>query len=802
MHDVITDTRHELRDDASDTLRRLLAPRSDDSGLRRFNEALTLFVTGVLVVAYLYDNPGGASSADAGVPGHDSFYHIKMAALLPELGLTSEFPWLRFAYFTDEGHAFISHHYGFHLLLAPFVQLSKLVTGDYLAGGRWATAVCFGLVLVCFHRVLIAGGVPWRWFWVLLFFLLPTQFFFRHALVRAVGPSLVFMLLITWFLVQRRWFWTGVATAAFVHLYLGAVMYAPVLIGCFFVASLLAPRDRRSVAVKCLIGGVAGWIVGILTHPYSAGMLEFLRLQVFGTGLSPDIRVGSEWRPYEGVWWFATTLAGGVLTVWVLTLLARLRSGIPLNDNDFALLLIHLAFMVLTLKARRFIEYWPAFCLLNAAFLASPLLERMRTWHARGGTGGASRGAKLLRGGAALLLGAVCAGAVIAAVWTGTLAAAMRAPQLLIAAAMCAACVLLNAGMASRGGAWRRAGRLAGVSVLLAGGVSGAALASQANLASVQRDARCLYDLPALRELMAHLVSVSRPGDVVFTDDWDVFPVYFYHNSYNNYIVGLDPKFTHQRRPDLWERFVAISRGKVPADADVRMPDGARGRRPERIHIELEDIREHFGAKFVITDRDHNALATRLYQSPQFAELIHPDGPYLAVRDRPFLLWRVREPGEAVSRPAPEQFDLGGVLYLSFLDPAAVEQGWGELRIDRSVSGDPIIVGGQTHLRGLGTHAPSRLVYEIPEGYERFEATVGVDGGPASCGGTVVVSVRLDGTEVWTSDLLTPAGEAERVSIPLGAARRIELRADATDDGMRCDHVDWASARLVRVKEE
>lgn len=802
MHHVLTEPNLETCQAASDAPRALPAWPTDDSGWRRFNEALTLFVTGMLVVAYLYDNRGGASSADIGVPGHDSFYHVKMAALLPELGLTREFPWLRFAYFTDEGHAFISHHYGFHLLMSPFVQLSKLITGDYLAGGRWATAVCFGLVLVCFHRALVAGGVPWRWLWVLLFFLLPTQFFYRHTLVRAVGPSLVFMLLLTWFLVRRRWFWTGLATAAFIHLYLGAVMYAPVLIGSFFLASLLAPRERRSVAVKCLVGGIAGWIVGILTHPYSAGMLEFLRLQVFGTGLSPDIRVGSEWRPYEGVWWFATTLAGGVLAVWGVALLARLRSGIPLSDNDFALLLINLAFLVLTLKARRFIEYWPAFCLLSAAFLASPLLERLRAWHARGWAAGASPGERWLRGGALLLLGSACATTIAFALRTGTLAAAMRAPQLLIAAAMCAACVLLNAGMASHGGAWRRAGRVAGVSVLLAGGVSGAALASQSNLASVQRDARCMYDLPALRELMAHLVSVSRPGDVVFTDDWDVFPVYFYHNSHNNYIVGLDPKFTHQRRPDLWERFVAISRGKTPADAEVRMPDGAGGRRAERIHIELDDIREHFGARFVITDRDHNALATKLYQSPQFAELIFPDGPYLAVRDRPFLLWRVREPGEAASRPAAQQFDLGGILYLSFLDPAAVEQGWGELRIDRSVSGDPIVVGGQTHLRGLGTHAPSRLVYEILEGYERFEATVGVDGGPASCGGTVAVSVRLDGTEVWTGGLLTPAGEPERVSIPLGAARRIELRVDPTDDGMRCDHVDWASARFVRGRGE
>ena len=57
--------------------------------------------------------------------GRDSFYHIKMAALLPEHGLVKTFPWLEFTYFTDEGDAFVSHHYGFHAMLVPFVKLSQ-----------------------------------------------------------------------------------------------------------------------------------------------------------------------------------------------------------------------------------------------------------------------------------------------------------------------------------------------------------------------------------------------------------------------------------------------------------------------------------------------------------------------------------------------------------------------------------------------------------------------------------------------------------------------------------------------------
>ena len=48
----------------------------------------------------------------------------------------------------------------------------------------------------------------------------------------------------------------------------------------------------------------------------------------------------------------------------------RLRSPEPLSARSLGLLLLNLAFLVLTLKGRRFIEYWPVFALINAADLA------------------------------------------------------------------------------------------------------------------------------------------------------------------------------------------------------------------------------------------------------------------------------------------------------------------------------------------------------------------------------------------------------------------------------------------------
>jgi hypothetical protein len=214
------------------------------------------------------------------------------------------------------------------------------------------------------------------------------------------------------------------------------------------------------------------------------------------------------------------------------------------------------------------------------------------------------------------------------------------------------------------------------------------------------------------------------------------------------------------------------------------------------IDIRLTDIRTEFGAKFVIVDRDHRNFAAKLAKAPEFAELIYPRGSYEECGDAPYLLFRVRDDGEAVVRSGLPQPDAQGRLYVSQLAPLAVEQGWGGLREDSSVEDAPLRLRGKRFARGLGSHAPSRLLYEIPRGYDWFEAQVGVDD-ETNGAGSITASVYLDGRSVFESPVLTGTSDAMTVRIPLAGAKQIMLRADTTDDGERFDHVDWADARLI-----
>jgi len=764
-------------------------------------ESLAVFIVGATLMHFFYGGKGGVLGDELGVPGHDSFYHLKMAAMIPEHGLADRFPWLRFCYFTDEGDTFVSHHYGFHLYLMPFVRLSQWLTGDLLAGGRWAITTSFALTLLLFNLLLVSENIRGRWLWLFFFLLLPFQFFTRQAYIRAINPSLVMMLLITLFMFRGRAVATGLAILAYTHLYLGGVIYAPVLVVLFVIANVAAPREDRNFPWKLVLFSLAGWIVGIAIHPYRAGMIDFLRLQVLGSGLSPDIPVGREWKPYEGVWWFAQ-MSGVLLILWSAAVAMRLRFGERINARTLMLTLAHFAFLVLTFKARRFIEYWPIFCLLSTAYLAKPILARAAGKPAPSTEDTPSRRPMHIGGLVAIWLAALAL--VGLAVWMGRWDSAERFlrawPLWSVAVAGYVFAVVVyprlrDARYNDAVAAYPKRLSIV-IPTILAALAATAAFASHP-LSQVQRDVRCGYDLPAIRKAMAFLKENSAPGDVVFTDDWDVFPVYFHYNDHNHYVVGLDPKFTHARRPDLWERYVKITRGQVPAEIFIDMPgeDGHRTR--EGIHVELADIRRYFGASFVVTDRDHKPLAAKLAKAHDLAELVYPSDDYAKSQSEPYLVFCIKPENVTIARDdAPPMVDASSVLYLSDLTPQSVEQGWGDLVADRAVGGGTIKLGSRIYAKGLGTHAPSRLVYDIPDGYAYFEATVGVDA-DADGNGSVLASVELDGENRFTSDVLTGVSDPVPIRIPLQGAKTITLRAEATKDGKQFDHIDWAEARLT-----
>ena len=75
----------------------------------------------------------------------------------------------------------------------------------------------------------------------------------------------------------------------------------------------------------------------------------------------------------------------------------------------------------------------------------------------------------------------------------------------------------------------------------------------------------------------------------------------------------------------------------------------------------------------------------------------------------------------------------GRVWPLSQMSWLDAEAGWGEVRSGRNCVGDELVVSGpegdEVFDEGIGTHAPSRIAYAVPEGARRFLVRAAVDRG-------------------------------------------------------------------------
>jgi len=80
-----------------------------------------------------------------------------------------------------------------------------------------------------------------------------------------------------------------------------------------------------------------------------------------------------------------------------------------------------------------------------------------------------------------------------------------------------------------------------------------------------------------------------------------------------------------------------------------------------------------------------------------------------------------------------------GTLKLTDIKWISASAGWGEARVNRTCDGQPLRVNNQP-ANGIGTHAESVIIYELPEGYDTFSAT----GVVTKEEGSVVFGVLVD----------------------------------------------------------
>ncbi len=150
-------------------------------------------------------------------------------------------------------------------------------------------------------------------------------------------------------------------------------------------------------------------------------------------------------------------------------------------------------------------------------------------------------------------------------------------------------------------------------------------------------------------------------------------------------------------------------------------------------------------------------------------------------------------------------------VYLDDLKAKTLTVGHGKPAIGKNNSGKPLKIDDKKYEKGLGVHAKSLAVYEIPAGASRFVAVVGLDDSQkADERASVAFEVYGDVKEMGEAPVLL--GQSPVLSNKTIRAwafdlelntRFKELRLVVTDggDGIAADHADWVNAGFVTKAE-
>lgn len=148
--------------------------------------------------------------------------------------------------------------------------------------------------------------------------------------------------------------------------------------------------------------------------------------------------------------------------------------------------------------------------------------------------------------------------------------------------------------------------------------------------------------------------------------------------------------------------------------------------------------------------------------------------------------------------PPPEE-----TVYVSGLAPTRVERC--ELEKD-AFRGRPIVIRGTTYQRGLHTHAPALVSYNLNRQFKRFESDIGLwDAGNPNRGvpgdfagdrGSVIFQVWLDGKKVYDSGVMD-WDDRKSISVSVAGAQQMDLIVETVENN-RWDWSVWGGAKLIK----
>jgi hypothetical protein len=327
-----------------------------------------------LVAAFLliFGVMGWIGFSGPAILDNDGYYHIRWAAMLrqsfPRLPGFKALPLTTL----DEQH-YVDHHYLFHVLLIPFTF------GDLRVGAKLAAVTFSSLGIASMFALLVGYRVRYRWLWLGPLIASSEHFLYRMSMTRAPALSLALLGIGTYLIFKRKHFWLALLSFTFVWSY----SLFPLMPAFALAYSIAVYLTERRIDLRATLASAAGIMAGVVINPYFPKNLALFREHVLMKSVADySVDVGVEWYPYET--WDMLEVSAVAFAIYFVGLLAFEYRDRVRDIKPLFFLIVSAMLLLLTFKARRFIEYWPPFAILFAAFTISPHLERVKfKWLAR-----------------------------------------------------------------------------------------------------------------------------------------------------------------------------------------------------------------------------------------------------------------------------------------------------------------------------------------------------------------------------------------------------------------------------------
>jgi hypothetical protein len=469
----------------------------------------------------------------------DGYYHIRWSRLLWENFrsghiLPPDFIWLPLT--TLDQQNYVDHHYLFHLMQIPFTWFFSLPTAAKLSALLFASLAVFACYwLVMRHRL------DYPLLWLLALVGCSAPFLYRMNMAKAPPLAIIFMVVGIQLLFTGKYKWLAPLMFAFVWTY---SLFPTLLLAAIIWTGVIAWSEWR-FEWRPMAFTAAGMLAGLVINPYFPRniVLELAHVMMKVRPGQFNVDVGQEWYPYDS--WVLLMNCAVAFVAMIVGYLAAARTDRVGGKRPVFFLFFSTVLMIGTFRWRRFVEYWPPFAILFAAFSLQALFDQAKD---------RVRAKEDFLRDLEPLLDKPQGGSHFK-------------PELVLANMRLGASVI------------------AGILLLLFIVLQVRGLHNRFVDASGLSDEIAETAQPNQYQKGMEWIWANVPkGQRIFNTDWDDFPKMFYYDQSHTYVSGLDPNYLFSRSKELSDLYRDITLGKVEDPGPI--------------------IRDKFGAQYVFTDKE------------------------------------------------------------------------------------------------------------------------------------------------------------------------------------------------------